>query len=220
MGGSRLRLPTRVTVIVIDQLAHCSILQIRKREAWSDTVHGPILRHSAPMTKQANESENVSASGAAVLASMAFLVPLALSASSTPSPNHPRVLSWYLSLKKPWFKPPDWVIPLAWTGIETSLAVAGYRLLRLPSSFERQRAFALLSWNVFMIGGWSRLFFKRRNLAVSTVAAATMIATGVEFARHAKRVDPPAGRAAVPFIVWVSFATVLTATIWGLNRRR
>ncbi len=172
----------------------------------------------APMSEQSTET--VTGGAASALASLVFLVPLALSASSTPSPNHPRVLAWYSTLKKPWFKPPDWVIPLAWTGIETSLAVAGYRLLRLPSSVERQKALALLSWNVFMIGGWSQLFFKRRKLAVSTVAAATMIATGVEFARHAKRVDPPAARAAVPFIAWVSFATVLTATIWGLNRRR
>jgi benzodiazapine receptor len=71
-----------------------------------------------------------------------------------------------------------------------------------------------------MIGGWSRLFFKRRNLALSTLASATMIGTGVEFVRQAKRVDPVASRAAVPFVAWVSFATVLAAAIWDLNRRR
>lgn len=162
----------------------------------------------------------VTGGAAAALSSMAFFVPLALSASSTPSPNHPRVLSWYLSLRKPAFNPPDWVIPLAWTGIESSLAFSGYRLLRLPLSAERRKALAWLSWNIFMIGGWSRLFFKRRNLALSSIAAATMIATGVEFVRHAKRVDPTAARAAIPFIAWVSFATVLTVTIWGVNRRR
>jgi benzodiazapine receptor len=47
-----------------------------------------------------------------------------------------------------------------------------------------------------------------------------MIGTGVEFVRQAKRVDPVASRAAVPFVAWVSFATVLAAAIWDLNRRR
>lgn len=71
-----------------------------------------------------------------------------------------------------------------------------------------------------MIGGWSRLFFKRRRLAVSTVAAASMVATGAEFVRQAKEVDTVASRAGIPFVAWVSFATVLTAGIWSLNRRR
>jgi translocator protein len=162
----------------------------------------------------------VSAGVAAALASSAFMVPFVLSASSMPSPNHPRILTWYLWLKKPWFKPPDWVIPMAWFGIEGSLAVAAYRMLRTPASPARRNALALWSWNVFMIGAWSRLFFKRRDLALSTVAAASMVATGMEFSRQAKSVDPIAAKAGVPLIAWVSFATALTATIWALNRRR
>lgn len=163
---------------------------------------------------------NVSPGRAALLASSAFLVPVVLSASSAPSPNHPRIFFWYETLRKPWFKPPDWVIPVAWTGIEGSLAVAAYRLLRAPRSAARRSALALLSWNLLMIGSWSRLFFKRRNLALSTVAAATMIGTGIELARRSRRVDPGASRATLPFVAWVSFATVLTAAIWHLNRRR
>ncbi len=153
-------------------------------------------------------------------ASSAFIVPLALSASSIPSPNHPRVFFWYRSLRQPWFKPPDRLIPIAWTGIEACLATSAYRLLRSESSPAQKKALALLAWNIFMIGGWSRVFFKRRNLALSTVAASTMIATGVEFVRKAKHVDRDAARAGIPFVAWVSFATVLTGTIWALNRRR
>jgi tryptophan-rich sensory protein len=56
------------------------------------------------------------------IASGAFIVPLARSASSSPSPNHPRILFWYWSLRKPFFKPKDWVVPVAWLGIEAALA--------------------------------------------------------------------------------------------------
>ena len=113
------------------------------------------------------------ATAAAAIASSAFVVPLALSLSSTPSPNHPGTFLWYRSLREPWFKPPDALIPLAWTGIEAALAVAGYRLLRAAPGSARSRALAVWGWNIFMIGGWSRLFFKRHNLGVSTVAAAS-----------------------------------------------
>ena len=182
------------------------------------TRRGELFSMASPEPSQADPP--VSVGLAAALASSAFVVPLALSASSTPSPNDPRIFSWYRLLKKPGFKPPDWVIPVAWFGIEGSLAVAAYRLLRSPATPARRNALALGSWNIFMIGAWSRLFFKRHDLALSTVAAASMVATGVEFARQAKRADPVAARAAVPLIVWVSFATALTATIWALNRRR
>ena len=157
---------------------------------------------------------------AATLAAGAFLIPLALSASSSPSPNHPRVFLWYRSLRTPSFKPPDWLIPLAWFGIEVALATAAYRLLRASRSPGRQRALAWLSWNIVTIGGWSELFFKRRSLALSTVAAASMVGTGAQFVREARQFDTVASRAGMPFVAWVSFATVLTATIWRLNRRR
>lgn len=157
---------------------------------------------------------------ATAIASSAVLVPIALSASSSPSPNHPRIMAWYLTLRQPWFKPPDWLIPLAWTGIESALASAAYRLVRARPTPARSRALGLLGWNILMIGGWSRLFFKRQNLALSTAAAATMIGTGAAFVQQAKRVDGSAARAGMPFVAWVSFATVLTGTIWALNRRR
>jgi len=129
-------------------------------------------------------------------------------------------LLWYLSLRKPWFKPPDWVIPLAWLGIESALATAAYRLMRSSPSAPRRRALTLLAFNVFMIGGWSRLFFKGGQLGVSTVAAASMVATGVEYVHQARQVDKPAARAGIPFVVWVSFATALTATLWSLYSSR
>jgi benzodiazapine receptor len=161
-----------------------------------------------------------SRAAAAAIASCAFAVPLALSLSSTPSPNHPRTLLWYISLRKPMFKPPDWLFPVAWTGIEAGLAVAAYRLLRAAPSSARTKALTLWGWNVLMIGGWSRLFFGRHQLAVSTVAAASLIATSAEFVREAKHVDNTSARAGMPLVGWVTFATVLTATIWYMNKRK
>jgi tryptophan-rich sensory protein len=120
----------------------------------------------------------------------------------------------------PAFKPPDWIIPVAWAGIEVGLADSAYRLLRTAPSAGRSRALGWLAWNIMMIGGWSRLFFKRRRLGASTLAAASMVASGAALIRESRQVDPIASRAAIPFVAWVSFATVLTATIWGLNRRR
>jgi len=129
-------------------------------------------------------------------------------------------MTWYLSLREPRFKPPDWTIPLAWAGIEAALSIAAYRLLRAAPSVDRTKALSLLGWNILMIGGWNRLFFRGRRLSVSTLAASALVGTSAAFVKAAAPVDRTAARAGLPLVGWVAFATVLTATIWRLNSRQ
>ena len=155
---------------------------------------------------------------ALALASAAWLVPLLLSRSTSPSPDHPRVLLWYKTLRQPPWKPPDVAVPLAWLGIETCLAAAAYRLLRRPGSPARNAGLGWLAASVAGIGGWSRLFFGQRNLPVSTVAAAGLLGTSAAYVATVRKEDPAAAAAGLPLVAWVAFATVLTAAIWRRNR--
>lgn len=163
-------------------------------------------------------SRRLSPLASALVASAAWTVPLLLSRSANPSPANPRILLWYRTLRQPAFKPPDIAIPIAWVGIETLLAGAAYRLLRKPGTPQRDRALGWLAANVVGIGAWSRLFFGGRSLPASTVAAAGLGAVAVGYVASARQVDRPAAAAAVPYVAWVAFATVLTAAIWRRNR--
>ncbi len=162
----------------------------------------------------------ISKPAAAAIASAALWAPLALSASSTPSPNHPRIFFWYWLLRKPKITPPNWVFPVVWSGIDAALAGAGYRLLRSSPGRARTGALGLWAWNVLMIGVWNRIFFKNRSLAASAVAAASLAATSVMLVKKSASVDRAAAKAELPLAAWVGFATVLAATIWAMNRRR
>lgn len=155
---------------------------------------------------------------AALSALGAYVVPYLISRSTSPTPDHPRVFFWYRRLSKPAFQPPDIAIPLAWTAIETGLAIAAYRLLRRPKSAQRNVALYWLAGNVAAIGAWSRLFFGSRNLPASTLAAAAMVGTGAAYVAEARKVDGAAAAAGVPLTVWVALATVLTAALWRRNR--
>ena len=156
---------------------------------------------------------------AAAIASLAYGLPLLMSIGANPAPTNPTTFAWYAKLRKPRLRPPDAAVPLVWAVIETGLAVGAYRLLRRGDSPPRRSALAAWAVNVTMIGGWSRLFFRHRNLPASTVAAAAMVATGAGYVASARRVDDAAGRAGLPFVGWVAFATVLTGSIWAMNRR-
>ena len=154
--------------------------------------------------------------GAAALS--AYLVPLLLSRSTSPTPDHPRILLWYKALRTPRYKPPDLAIPIAWTAIESAMAVAAYRLLRRRPERARNRALAWLGVNIVGIGAWNRLFFGQRSLSMSTVAATALVASAASYVGEARRVDRAAAAAGVPLVAWLAFATVLTADIWRRNR--
>lgn len=160
----------------------------------------------------------------AALASAALLYPMA--SGWVFGPQRPRAALWYARLRTPDWKPPDALIPVAWTLIDSGLAVAAYRLLRTPAGpgtvrqEARRQALGWLVLNVLLIGGWSAMFFGARQLPASLLVAAAMVGTGAAGARAAHRVDPVAGRLMLPFIGWVGFATALTGALWWLNRRR
>lgn len=208
------------------KMRHPSLMQWRLRPPFFVNRRSvQIMTHTttAKATADAPNSDPVatmSAPLAATLASAAMVLPSLMSVGSSPSLNHPRIMLWYRTLRQPWFKPPDIAIPLAWTAIEAALATSTYRLLRAPASPAKNQALGWMAFNVAMIGGWSRFFFKHRNLSVSTAAAAVMVVSGAALAAQANKVDKPAAAATLPFVAWVAFATVLTASIWRLNRRR
>lgn len=133
-------------------------------------------------------------------------------------PHRLRSGIWFRLLHKPSFQPPDAVIPVAWGLIDSALAVGAYRLLRQPGSAPRNRALAWWVLNVGLIGGWTGVFFGRRDLPNSTALAAAMVGTGVAYVLEARAVDRPAAAAGMPFVGWVAFATVLTAALWRRNR--
>lgn len=98
---------------------------------------------------------------------------------NAPDPSHPGIRRWYKMLDKPSYTPPDAVFGAVWPVLETALAVGGYRLLRRPSDPARNLAVGLWLANTAMVGGWTALFFRKKNLDASVIGAAAMIATGV-----------------------------------------
>jgi len=126
--------------------------------------------------------------------------------------------SWYVTLVKPPIAPPGGVIGAVWTilyllmGVSLFLVAGGDR--HRPEVRQGLGLFALqLGLNVL----WSFLFFGLRSPALALgemlilwVAIAATIRQFLKFSR-------PAAYLLVPYIAWVSFATVLTAWILVLN---
>ena len=136
---------------------------------------------------------------------------------NAPGPAHPRIRRWYERLGKPRYTPPDAVFGGAWPILETGLAVGGYRLLRKPAGPARNAAVGLWLLNVGMIGGWTELFFRRKQLGASALASGAMVASAAGLVVASARVDRVAAATAVPFVAWLGFATLLAERIREKN---
>lgn len=127
--------------------------------------------------------------------------------------------TWYASLSKPVFTPPGWIFAPAWTALYVMMGIAAYLVLRQglrqPGVAAALVAFAAqLGLNLL----WSMLFFGKRQplWGLADIAAlwVMIVVTMVLFFRVSK----PAGWLFVPYLAWVSFASVLNYEIWRLNR--
>jgi tryptophan-rich sensory protein len=128
---------------------------------------------------------------------------------------------WYGTLNKPSFQPPNWIFGPVWSCLYLMMAVAGWNIWRQQNSNLRSEAvrtftivFAIqLVLNLL----WSVIFFGMQmpGLAfVEILALWTAIATTIWLAFRLSKLS---GWLLVPYLLWVSFASVLNFAIWRLN---
>jgi len=129
------------------------------------------------------------------------------------------VADWYPTLTKPSFNPPAWVFGPAWTLLYIMMGVAAFLVWRKGLDVDGVRiALTVFAVQLALNGLWSILFFGMRapGLALAEIILlwiAIAITTVLFW-----RVTPTAGVLLLPYLGWVSFATVLNASLWWLNR--
>lgn len=125
--------------------------------------------------------------------------------------------AWYAALAKPAWNPPNWIFAPVWTLLYTLMAVAAWLVWRGGEGPVRRRALALYGAQLILNAAWTPLFFglHRPDLAAIEILVlwVAIVATIVAFAR----ISRVAAWLLAPYLLWVSFATALTFTIWRLN---
>ncbi len=128
------------------------------------------------------------------------------------------VTTWYQTLNKPSWNPPDWVFGPVWTVLYAMMGVAAWLVWRRAGWQAGGKALATFGVQLALNVAWSGCFFTLRNpglgLVVLVLLWLAIVATVFAFARHSR----PAAWLLVPYLAWTSFAGVLNATVWVLNR--
>ncbi len=125
--------------------------------------------------------------------------------------------SWYQTLEKPPFNPPDWVFGPVWTTLYLMMAVAGWRVWRVAGFNAARPAFLAYAVQLALNLAWSVIFFglQMPGLAFLELGGllVAIVVTAILFHRH----DRIAGLLFVPYAAWVTFAGILNGAIWRLN---
>ncbi len=126
------------------------------------------------------------------------------------------VASWYPTLVKPSFTPPSWLFGPVWTVLYVLMGVAVALVWHKGSGVSAATALFLvqLLLNVF----WSLFFFGLRSPTLALVDIAALWGALLVTVSVFWRIVPASGILLVPYLLWVSFATILNAAIVWLNR--
>ena len=124
---------------------------------------------------------------------------------------------WYTTLQQPSFNPPNWVFGPVWTTLYLIMGISFYRIWILPVSAERNFAIVVFFGQMILNFFWSLIFFRWHLIGTALaeiILMWVMIATMIHLF---KKLDKVAGIMNVPYLLWVTFASVLNAAYFVLN---
>jgi translocator protein len=124
---------------------------------------------------------------------------------------------WYETLNQPSFNPPNWIFGPVWTVLYILMGISLYLVWQTAPGQERTMAMAAFFIQLLLNFAWSFLFFyfKRIGLALTGIIILWCAILVMMFLFY--RIKPLTAWINVPYILWVSFATVLNAAYYRLN---
>jgi len=128
--------------------------------------------------------------------------------------------TWYTTINKPSFTPPNWAFPVAWTTLYIFMGVAaGLVWSRIEVETETVRkGLTYFAIQLALNALWSYLFFGLKNPLLALVEIVLLWLMIYETYAQFKKVSRYAGFLFIPYLAWVTYALALNASIWWMNK--
>ncbi|MBI2033354.1 MAG: tryptophan-rich sensory protein [Candidatus Levybacteria bacterium] len=125
--------------------------------------------------------------------------------------------TWYATLYKPFFSPPNWIFGPVWTLLYLLMGISFY-LVWVSKKKKKKSAYKYYFVQLMLNALWSIVFFGMHQLVLSLIVIVLLLYFIFKTITSFGKIDKLAGQFLYPYIVWVSFATVLNLSIVLLNR--
>jgi benzodiazapine receptor len=124
---------------------------------------------------------------------------------------------WYAALSKPSWNPPNWLFGPVWSLLYLLMAISVW-LVWKKGGFQA----AIVPLGVFLLqlvlnAAWSWLFFGLHEMGIAFIEILALWVGILVCIILFWRIIPISGILLVPYLLWVTFASVLNYTLWQLN---
>ena len=128
------------------------------------------------------------------------------------------VKTWYTTLNKPSFNPPNEIFGPVWSILYILMGISSYLVWKERKSFTSYNlAVGLYCSQLILNLMWSFLFFYQHQIGLALVEIIILLIAIISTAVVFYKANKAAGLLFIPYILWVSFASYLTYSIFILN---
>ena len=128
------------------------------------------------------------------------------------------VPEWYATLNRPSFNPPNWIFGPVWTTLYILMGISFFLIWKQEASKERNRAILFFMLQLLLNFAWSFIFFYFNMIGLALVEIVLLWISIVLMLVVFYKIKPIASYINIPYLLWVTFATVLNASYYILNR--
>lgn len=129
--------------------------------------------------------------------------------------------TWYAALAKPSFNPPNWIFGPVWTVLYGLMALAAWLIWRVPQaapySCHRRKALILFAIQLTLNFLWTPVFFYAHQLLIALVIIVLLWIAILITASRFWSLSRIAAALMLPYLAWVTFATLLNYQLFHLN---
>ena len=126
--------------------------------------------------------------------------------------------TWYASLDKPFFNPPNWIFSPVWTLLYFLMGISLYLILLSGwQDREAKRGIILFFAQLLLNVAWSFVFFFLHNPAIAFIIIILLWIMIFLSIFQFLKINKLASYLLIPYLLWVSFASILNFSIWQLN---
>ena len=129
------------------------------------------------------------------------------------------VTTWYVGLSRPSFTPPDWTFGVVWPILYVMMGISAFLIWNKGlDKREVKVALSIFGLQLILNGLWTPIFFGLHLIGLALIEILMMWAAILLTIIYFWKVSKLAALLLLPYILWVSFAVILNASLFLLNR--
>ena len=129
----------------------------------------------------------------------------------------PSIASWYAFINKPSFSPPNWLFAPVWSLLYILMGIAAFLIWQKRDNLKTKPALMFYGIQLILNTFWSIIFFGMHNPGLAFLEIIILwtfiLITLIKF----YKINKTSGILFIPYLIWVSFASILNFAVWMLN---